>query len=151
MMEVPAAPKDVNFDDFEKDPNGALRNIDEQTVRVVRDGGKGDLVVTTEDRLVRQIEALRSASRAIRHRIEGASAHDALASEFPWASVLPEGDAEIFYAEILSAVDTENVERSIDTLQVLLDQWCATADAWADPDVIEALTTPIEDHGPVII
>jgi hypothetical protein len=148
-MDASVAPKDVSYDDFEKNVDGALGSVDERAVRVHRGSGQDDLVVTTESRLARQIEALRSASRVIRSKIDGATHHEAVVGEFEWASVLPDADGEIFYRELIHVVEIDDPEHAVDTLLVLIDQWRNTAEVWADPDLLESLQSPVSDHGPV--
>lgn len=73
-----------------------------------------------------------------------------LVNAYPWIRALPEPDVHTFAAELMDAMgDGESVANAAAVSQLLI-AWQHTAEAWADPDVLAALTKVHDgDYGPV--
>ncbi len=56
-----------------------------------------------------------------------------------WLSVLPDADQRRFLDELTEALLIAASGTSLRPVELLIDDWRATAEAWADPDTREAL------------
>jgi hypothetical protein len=71
------------------------------------------------------------------------------ATPLAWASHLPANELREMLAEIAETADGTRHRTDAETLAALdtvLAAWRTTAEVHADPDLLEALTTPIESH-----
>jgi hypothetical protein len=64
-----------------------------------------------------------------------------------WAKPLPVDDLNQFASDLAEAAASG--AHAPEQLAALLREWRATAEAYADPDILAALTTPPVDCGPV--
>ncbi len=72
---------------------------------------------------------------------------DAVLDEFPWASLLPKTDQKVFIDEftrtVLAAAELDNFA----PLGQLVDEWRATAEIHADPELARRLRRPVTAVG----
>jgi hypothetical protein len=68
-----------------------------------------------------------------------------LPAAFPWARSLPPHELSAFARELHAAAANQSTDR----VEPVLLGWHATADVYADPELVVALKTPLGDYGPV--
>ena len=73
-----------------------------------------------------------------------------MATESSWIRLLPPSDREQLLAELVEAAETCARVGEFSALVILLKQWRTTAEAWADPAVLAALTAPVLEDGLVV-
>lgn len=75
---------------------------------------------------------------------------DILPQIFPWAGLLPPEDRIGFAQELVDVMDgSADLGRPAPVL-TLIRQWRNTAEVYADPELLAALTSPLHgDFGPV--
>lgn len=68
-----------------------------------------------------------------------------------WLSVFDDDDRASFFAEMREALETSAARRDPGPLETCLREWKTTAGALADPQIREALTSPLDgtDFGEV--
>ena len=93
------------------------------------------------------IEALRAFAELLSDPQVAGSLPSLLRRAMPWAGPLPEDDLRALAAELAEAASSG--EHAPERVAALLREWRATAEAYADPDILAALTTPPVDCGPV--
>ena len=72
----------------------------------------------------------------------------ALSDAYPWMNYLPHRERELFAAELGSATAKAASGGVYEPIALLVDAWKATADVYADPDLLRRLSGPIEiTHG----
>ena len=105
------------------------------------------------------LEALASgtaiAARAIRQLLRGdpddsisAGLGKALVTEFPWLRLLPGDDLHTFLSEFLDTMLAAAEIMRWEIVDQLMTEWKATAAIYADPQLAEALSTPITTGSP---
>lgn len=72
---------------------------------------------------------------------------EAIRAAIPWTRVLPDADLPIFAAELAEAASAGR--DSPELVATLIREWRATAEAYADPAILDALTSAPVDCGPV--
>lgn len=72
---------------------------------------------------------------------------DAIRAAIPWTRALPDADLPIFAAELADAAASGRDGPEL--VATVIREWRATAEAYADPAILEALTTAPEDCGQV--
>ncbi|MGH7734722.1 MAG: hypothetical protein ACREOE_13770, partial [Gemmatimonadales bacterium] len=72
-------------------------------------------------------------------------------SVFPWMRFLPADEARAFIAEFIATARASAELGNMAPVATVIAAWKATAEVYADPDLLRALTTPLEeaDYGPV--
>jgi hypothetical protein len=75
----------------------------------------------------------------------------ALPDVFPWVRFLPTGDIRRFLVELVETVRASSELGNVAALGPVVAAWRDTAEIYADPELYQALTNPLEgtDHGPV--
>lgn len=68
----------------------------------------------------------------------------ALACEYPWLEHLPERDRAEFLADV---IDVGRISADEAVLDQTIREWKATAEIYADPEVLRELTRPLVDAG----
>lgn len=93
------------------------------------------------------IEALRALAELLGDPRLAGDLPSLLRRAMPWARSLPEGDLHHLGAELAEAAASG--DRAPEQIAALLGEWRATAEAYADPVILAALTTAPDDCGPV--
>lgn len=111
-----------------------------------------DLVVTTADRYEQEHEVLGMAVRffgALVLRRDADSMVALLPDVFPWVTFLPAAEHRTFLDEFVTtlrgALDLDNFT----PVAQLITEWKHTAEVYADPTLLAALTRDADDFGPV--
>jgi hypothetical protein len=143
---------EVQWSELQRDPKSVAILADAGDVRVRRRDG-ASLLLTREDRTMASAEGAVSAVRALRNivaRVPATMIAEALRDEFPWLDLLPVETLPEFVADFVKAAQVSAELEQWSVLAQLLREWKATAAIYADPELLDQLTRPLdEDHGPV--
>jgi len=93
------------------------------------------------------IEALGAFSGLLRQAQEAGYLPPLLLQVMPWAAPLPADDLDQLASDLAEAAGSGS--HAPERLAAALREWQATAEAYADPDILAALTTTPADCGPV--
>jgi hypothetical protein len=143
---------EVQWSELQRDPKGVAALADRGDVRVRRRDGAA-LLLTREDRVSSTAEGAVAAARALRNllaHMEPQVAATALVDEFPWADLLPQRDRAQFVADFVRAFQASAEMGQWTPLAQTVRGWKATAAVYADPELVEQLSNPLnDDFGPV--
>lgn len=137
------------FSEFLRHPNEVVAELEEHDV-VLRRRNAPALRLCRADRDVARSDAFEAFARMLRNL----AAHSpvafgaALGEAYPWVKYLPHNEREQFAQELtyelLAAVSVGVFE----PVALLVDAWRATAEVYADPELLRQLSEPIEvSHG----
>lgn len=71
-----------------------------------------------------------------------------LSDAYPWVKYLPRDERDLFVAELTHELAAGTSEEVLESAALLVDAWKATAEIYADPDLLRRLSGPIEmTHG----
>jgi hypothetical protein len=152
------APK-VPFSELIQHPNatvGKLEGTARRRLRLVRRNGE-DLILESAERAEAESAAMSATTRlfvSLLKQDEGARALlQALPDVFPWVRFLPKEAIQEFLIEL---VHTAHACAALDTmapLEPVVVAWRNTAEIYADPETLGALTGPLAgtDHGDVSV
>lgn len=132
----------------------ALESSPRRRLRLGRRDGQ-DLILESAERAEAEDEALSMASRLFFSLIkndDGARALLlALPDVFPWVRFLPVEDVQRFLVELVETVAASSELGNMAALAPVVAAWRDTAEIYADPELYQALSAPLEgtDYGPV--
>jgi hypothetical protein len=63
-----------------------------------------------------------------------------------WLSVFDDDDRASFFAEMRDALETSAARRDPEPLEACLREWKVTAEAMADPQARQVLTSPLDEN-----
>lgn len=114
-----------------------------------------DLVLRESEADQQRTEMVNTATRFLRALVLGGEEKRRIALEvasevFPWMRFLPEQDAELFLVELAELLHSIEELDTNAPLLTLVTQWKHTAEVYADPETLEALTrkqVPDADFG----
>lgn len=138
---------EVQWSELQRDPKGVAALADRGDVRVRRRDGAA-LLLTREDRASSTAEGAVAAARALRNllaHLEPQIAATALVDEFPWADLLPQRDRAQFVTDFVRAFQASAEMGQWTLLAQTVREWKATAAVYADPELVEQLTSPLSD------
>ena len=143
---------EINFSELSNKPADSVRKLQaapNQTLLVHRRGDEEDLVLTTASRAeeVRQVVSFTTSLFVVllQHSKEASALiADLMPSVFPWVRFLPDDDKEQFAVEIVETLEAANSLGTPAPVIQLITAWRHTAEVWADPRLVEILST---DHG----
>lgn len=138
---------EVQWSELQRDPKGVAALADRGDVRVRRRDGAA-LLLTREDRASSTAEGAVTAARALRNllaHVEPQTAAAALVDEFPWADVLPRQDRAQFVTDFVRAFQASAEMGQWTALAQTVREWKATAAVHADPELVELLSSPLND------
>ncbi|KAF0836751.1 DUF6247 family protein [Nocardia caishijiensis] len=143
---------EVQWSELQRDPKQVARLADVGDVRVRRRDG-ATLLLTREDRLHGQTAGAVFAARALRSVLRQVP-HDAVArallDEYPWSDHLPTDAKSEFVRDFARAFQASAELGEWSSLNRVVHEWRNTAYVYADPQLVEQLTKPIDtDFGPV--
>jgi hypothetical protein len=123
-------------------------------LRLERRDGQ-DLILESAERAEAEDEALSMTSRLFFSLVkndDGARALLlALPDVFPWVRFLPTEEVRRFLVELVETVTASSELGNVAALAPVVAAWRDTAEIYADPELYQALTVPLEgtDYGPV--
>ena len=143
---------EVQWSELQRDPKGVAALADRGDVRVRRRDGAA-LLLTREDRANTTAEGAVAAARALRNllaHLDPQIAAAALVDEFAWADFLPQRDRAQFVMDFVRAFQASAEVGQWTPLAQTVREWKATATVHADPQLVEQLSSPLnDDFGPV--
>ena len=113
---------------------------------------EGDLVLTTAHRYEQEHAVVKASVRVLTELVHLGQAdlvRRVVAGVFPWATFLPAEDRDQFITEL---IDTLRAAEDIDNLAPvaqLMREWRTSAEVYADPELLSALSRDADDLGPV--
>ncbi|WP_156994314.1 hypothetical protein [Pseudonocardia acaciae] len=143
---------EVQWSELQRDPKGVAALADKGAVRVRRRDGDA-LLLIKEEQARQSTQGALIAARTLRiwARLQPDQVREVLREEFAWLDLLPvDGQAE-FVTDFVRKVETASELNRWSVLEQMMYEWRSTAEIYADPELFQALTRPIdgEDHGPV--
>jgi hypothetical protein len=135
--------------DVLRTPNPVLQEAEQHDILIRRRGQAEDMILMEAKRALALRDTLGTFARLLHVavQVEGVEGHITQDVNFvlPWTALLPEEDRRQFVAEL-----TEMAGASADTgnyapLAVLLRDWQATANVYANPAALKDLTEPLEE------
>jgi hypothetical protein len=145
--------EEVPFSELLHHPAAATARLNAVRVLRLRRRSDGDLLLYRVDQREREDAVVDFTANLLASLIRSGNAAllgQVLPDALPWLKFLPAGDLETF---ILELVDVTRAAAAIDNLSpvaVLLAQWQHTAEVYADPSLLAAVTRGVEgDFGPV--
>jgi hypothetical protein len=146
-----AAYEDVPFSELLHHPAATAGRLNQVRVLRLRRRDAGDLALMRIEQLERDDVVVDFAARLLAGLVRSSSTatlRNVLSEALPWTVFLPDGDLDVFLAELSmvarGAADLDNVA----PVAVLLAQWRHTAEVHADPALREILTAePDGDFG----
>jgi len=150
--------QEVNFSDLLQHPNKTVEKLHAsrgRALRVHRRGSEDDLVLTTVARATQDGELVDVATRLLRAVMSNPvlrSQHllEILPQVFPWIRFLTDDDRLDFAQELVDVMDASEELGSPAPVLLLITQWRHTAEIYADPELLAALTSEVAgDFGAV--
>lgn len=138
---------EVQWSELQRDPKGVAALADQGDVRVRRRDGAA-LLLTREDRASSTAEGAVTAARALRNLLVHTgpeAAATALIDEFPWAGIMSKDEQASFVTDFVRAFQASAEIGQWALLAQTVREWKATAAVYADPGLIEQLTSPLAD------
>jgi hypothetical protein len=150
-LEVVAA-----FSELINKPVATLAGLVQSRSRTLRLRRRGDedliLVVAAnyeQDRTVMHAAVRIIAALARRDDPSAATLFAVLDEVFPWVHFLPPADQRQFAIELVQTLRAADSIDNLTPVAQLITEWRHTAEAWADPQVADALRSSGDDFGPV--
>jgi hypothetical protein len=147
-----AAYEDVPFSELLHHPAATTRRLDDVRALRLRRRDAGDLALMRVEQMERDASVVDFASRLLAGLVRTdniAALRQALPEALPWSTFLPAEDVDALLAEL---VDTARGAVALDNLTpiaLLLTQWRHSAEVYADPELLAAVTRePEGDLGP---
>ena len=142
---------EATFTDFLRNPNEITDLLDEGDVILHRRGAE-DLRLSLASRAASINASLETIGRLITAVLQDGVVRERIGRQatLPWLSFLPEAARARFYAELFECIDGAASLGTLAPIGRLLDEWHATAQVYADPDLATRLRRPLPgDGGPV--
>ncbi|MEV7542764.1 hypothetical protein [Streptomyces sp. NPDC089915] len=150
---MPAAFEDVSFSELLHHPAATTRRLDMFRALRLRRRGAGDLALMRLDRMERDASVVDFTSRLLAGllRTENTDVlRQALPDALPWITFLPDGDVDALLSELVDTARGAAALENLAPIASLLTQWRHSAEIYADPELLAALTRePEGDFGPV--
>lgn len=136
------------FSDLLREPKTVVKDLDDGDVLLRRRGAPA-LRLTRADRDDQRADAYAVVGRTLRNLAvhSPAALGTALLDEFPWTSLLPTPDRVAFVNDFTRTVVAAAEVDNFAPLGQLIDEWRATAEIHADPQLARRLRRPISAKG----
>jgi hypothetical protein len=134
-----------SFSTFLRDPKTVTATLDRGDVLIERRDG-GNFVLRTTEREQRERRAIGFLSWALAHS-DADELAECLGSDdgpFPWVRYLPASDRERLVRDLAEALRTAADLGNYAAFDLTVEQWRHSAEIWADPELAEALTSPVK-------
>jgi hypothetical protein len=147
--------EDVPFSELLHHPAATAERLDAVRALRLRRRDAGDLALMRIEQLERDESVVDFTARLLAGLVRAenvAVIRKLLPDALPWVTFLPEADFEAFVAELVTVARGATELGNLAPVAVLLTQWRHSAEAFADPVLLEILTRePEGDLGPVPI
>jgi hypothetical protein len=142
---------DANFSDLIQKPTATVARLrGRPRIRLYRRDDE-DLILTTASRYDQEREVITAVSRMFLYlaHVDADAAAKLAVEAFPWITLLPTEDVREFVGEFIRLLRaSEDIDNLAPVLQMIVE-WRHTAEAYADPGLLSALTATQGDFGPV--
>jgi hypothetical protein len=148
-----AVSEELPFSEFLHHPSAIAEKLNDVRVLRLRRRGANDLALMRADQAERDGVVVDFTARllaALVHHGALETLRRVLPEALPWATFLPEADADQLLRELVAVAQGAAALENLTPVSVLLTQWRHTAEVYADPALLEILTRePEGDLGPV--
>ncbi|HJZ01919.1 MAG TPA: hypothetical protein VJ305_14435 [Streptosporangiaceae bacterium] len=147
--------EEIPFSQFLQHSRDTLEKLEgsrERRLRLVRRDGE-DLILESARRAEADEQAFSIAARILEVMldIDESLLIEAFPSVFPWMRFLPAEEVPAFVAEFIATARASAEFGNMAPVAAVIAAWKSTAEVHADPELLRALTTPLDDadYGPV--
>ena len=148
-----AAYEDVPFSQLLHHPAATAERLDGVRALRLRRRDAGDLALMRIEQLERDTSVVDFTTRLLASLVRSEQSDiipGLLLDALPWVTFLPEVDVDTFVTELVTVAQGAVELGNLAPVAVLLTQWRHSAEVYADPVLLEILTTePDGDMGPV--
>ena len=145
--------EDVPFSELLHHPAATAERLDAVRALRLRRRDAGDLALMRIEQLERDESVVEFTTRLLAGLVRSeniAVIRRLLPDAVPWVTFLPEPDLDAFVTELVTVAQGAAELGNLAPVAVLLTQWRHSAEVYADPVLLEILTTePEGDLGPV--
>jgi hypothetical protein len=145
--------EDVPFSELLHHPAATAGRLDAVRALRLRRRDAGDLALMRIEQLERDESVVEFTTRLLAGLVKSenvAVIRRLLPDALPWVTFLPEADFEAFVTELVTVARGAAELGNLAPVAVFLTQWRHSAEVYADPVLLEILTTaPEGDLGPV--
>lgn len=150
---------EISFSELVQKPVDTVAKLDAargRTLRVHRRGGAEDLVLTTASRAEQGNEVTSATTKMFVALMQSNPKAvtllvDVAPAAFPWVRLLPKKDIQTFVVELVDTMEAADALDNPAPVAQVITEWRHTAEAYADPELAEALRRGTTgDFGPVI-
>jgi hypothetical protein len=138
---------EVQWSELQRDAKAVAETVDRTgQVRVRRRDGV-PLVLVREDQIAEASAGAREAARVFRNLVAHVPARElavSLLDELPWLDLLPGSAQQSFFTDFARAFEASAELGKWSLLHQLLTEWKATAAIYADVELADHLTGPID-------
>jgi hypothetical protein len=135
--------------DVLRTPKPVLKEAEQYDVLIKRRGQADDMILMEAKRAMALRDTLGTFARLLHVavQVEGVERHITQDVNFalPWTALLPEEDRRQFVDELTAMAGASADTGNYAPLAVLLRDWQATANVYADPAALKDLTEPLEE------
>jgi hypothetical protein len=134
--------------EFARNPNRALKKIEQGDIILRRTKGKGSIRVSLESRARAASTGMGEMARVLAQLIQtlpvtSPALVDALTTHYPWVRFLPEGDRAEFVREFLETMKACASINNFSRIEAVVYAWRSSAEIHADPELLAHLTKPL--------
>jgi Family of unknown function (DUF6247) len=134
--------------DFARNPNTALKKIEQGDIFLRRTKGKGSIRVSLESRAQAASTGMGEMARVLALFIQtlpltSPAFLDALTTHYPWMRFLPERDRAEFVREFLETMKDCASINNFSRIEAVVNAWRSSAEIHADPELLAHLTKPL--------
>jgi hypothetical protein len=146
---------DVPFSELLHHPAATAERLDSVRALRLRRRDAADLALMRIEQLERDETVVEFTARLLAALVRSENVgviRRLLPDAVPWVTFLPEADVDVFVTELVSVARGAAQLGNLAPVAVLLTQWRQSAEVYADPVLLEILTTgPDGDLGPVAV
>ena len=139
---------ETTFTDFLRNPNAVTELLEGGDV-ILHRRGADDLRLTVASRATSIEASLETIGRLITAVLQDGVVRERISRQapLPWLSFLPQAARERFYVELFECIEGAGSLGTLAPIARLLDEWHATAQVYADPDLAARLSRPLPGDG----
>jgi hypothetical protein len=142
---------EATFTDFLRNPNAVTELLEGGDVILHRRGAE-DLRLSVASHATSVDASLETIGRLITAVLKDRIVRERIGRQapLPWLSFLPQTARERFYVELFECIDGAGSLGTLAPIARLLDEWHATAQVYADPDLAVRLSRPLPGDGGLV-
>jgi hypothetical protein len=142
---------ETTFTDFLRNPNAVTELLEGGDV-ILHRRGADDLRLTVASRATSIEASLETIGRLITAVLQDGVVRERIGRQtpLPWLSFLPQTEREQFYVELFECIEGAGSLGTLAPIARLLDEWHATAQVYADPDLAARLSRPLPGDGGLV-